>query len=103
MYNSPVIFRMELDRMKQTLQVAITQHQASLDQELKNAIDEYCTPENLHKIILQTTRETLDYVIKEEVKKFYTYGEGRKVVADVIRQKLLTDDTFTPLDNNNID
>ena len=92
------IIRLEVERMKHTLMTALLEHQAQLDADVKAAIDEYCTPENIGKVIRNAAHNALDYAIKEEVEKFLRYGDGRKAVAAAVRESILKNETYTALD-----
>lgn len=93
------IIRLEVESMRYTIVTALTQYQAQLDSDIKKAVDLYCTPENIQKVIQDVTFSTLNYVIKEEVEKFFRYGEGRTVIAESVKETLLNRKTYTPLDN----
>lgn len=77
------IIRIEIESMLNTYSV-------QMDEQVKLAIDKYCTPENLQAIISWEVKTTLDECIKAEVKNFFSYGsEGKKIVAEAVRKKLL--------------
>ncbi len=97
--NIPII-RLELQGMKHTLAMALTEYVTQMDADIQQAIERYCTAENLTQIIAETVQRTLDVVVQEEVKRFFEYGEGRKVVAAAVKEKLLARQTFTPLDED---
>jgi hypothetical protein len=92
------IIRMEIEHMRQSIVMALTEYAARMDADIKAAVEEYCTPENLRNVISVAARNTLDAVIKEEVSNFFRYGEGRKHIAEVIREKLINRETYTTLD-----
>jgi hypothetical protein len=52
----------------------------------------------LARIIDSETSRILDQVIREEVKKWFTQGEGRQVIKISVEQKLKEGSTWTPLD-----
>jgi hypothetical protein len=93
------IIRFELEGMKRTMVTALAQHQKLMDQDIQDAVNSYCTPENIKRVIHEAAFRALDHAIKEEVDKFFRYGEGRKQIAEVIKEKLLKKETYGPLDD----
>lgn len=82
------IIRLEVNRMKHTMLVALSEYAAQVDEMLRSSIEAYCTPDNLQRVIDKETQRTLDAVIREEVKNWFTYGEGREVIKKALEQKL---------------
>jgi outer membrane protein assembly factor BamD (BamD/ComL family) len=80
--NSIPIIRFELEGMKRTIVTALMQHQAQMDQDIQAAY---------RRVVHQAAREEID--------KFFRYGEGRKEIAEVIKQKILDKKTYGPLDD----
>lgn len=93
------IIRLEVNRMRHALQVALTEHSATMDADMQHAIEQFCTSENIHQIIHETASRVLADIIQEEVKNFFRFGDGRGAVADAIKKKLLNRETYTPLDD----
>ena len=93
------IIRFELEGIKRSMLIALTQHQALMDADLKAAVEAYCTPENISKVIHEAAYSALNYAIKEEVNAFFRHGEGRKVVAAAVKEAILKNETYTPLDD----
>jgi hypothetical protein len=92
------IVRLEVERMKQTIVTALTHQALQLDRDIQTAVESYCTERNIAALIQGEVNRVLDSVIAEEVKRFFQYGEGRKVVAEAVKKRLLDGTTFTPLD-----
>jgi len=93
------IIRLEVEGMKRTICAALSEHAAQMDADIKAAVEDYCTPANLKRIVGETARRVLDTTIREEVEKFFRYsGEGRKAVADAVRESILSKQTYTPID-----
>jgi hypothetical protein len=92
------IIKLEVDHMKHTMAIALSQYTAQLDQNLQEAVEKFCTPENLKRIIEEEAHKQLDIVIREQVKQWFVYGEGRAVIRQAVEQKLKDGTTFTPLD-----
>lgn len=92
------IIRLEVESMKRTIRVALTDYMVRMDQDVKQAIEDICTPEYVQGVLRDAVRNALAVGIREEVTNFFNYGEGRKIVAAAVRQKLLSEFTDTPLD-----
>lgn len=96
-YQVPVI-RLEIQRLKQTLMVALSDHATQMDADLQAALDRYLTPENVARIIDEEAHRQLDALIKEEVANWFRYGGGRQAIKEAIEAKLDNRRTYTPLD-----
>lgn len=93
------IIRLEVNRMRHVLQVALMEHSATMDADMQHAIEQFCTPENIHEIIHEAASRVLREIIHEEVQNFFRFGDGRGAVADAIKKKLMNRETYTPLDD----
>jgi hypothetical protein len=87
MENIPVI-RLEVQGMKHTMMVALQQYQVNLDADIQQAIADYLTEENVSRVVRESVRSAIELVLREEVLKFYQYGEGRKMVQQIIQSSL---------------
>jgi hypothetical protein len=92
------IIKLEIESMRHTMAYALTKYATDLDSTLQAALEAYCTPENLEYVIQTETSKVLNQVIKEEVKNWFTRGEGRKVIKEAVEKKLRDNETYTPLD-----
>ena len=86
----PVI-HMELEGMKRTLYNALTQQALQLDTDINKAVESFCTQGNLAYVINNKVNAVLEVIIKEEVEKFYSKGEGRTIIAEAVKTHLLKD------------
>lgn len=88
MNNIPII-KLEVERMQHSIQVALLDYHAQLSSEVQEAIERYCTKDNLQAIIDKEVRESIDMCVKAEVRDFFGYGrEGRSVVREAIKAHL---------------
>lgn len=71
-----------------TLKMMIAERQLQLDELLNKAVDSFCTPENLSRVLEETVNREMKIAIESEVHKFYTYGPGRKVIAQAVLERL---------------
>jgi hypothetical protein len=98
MNNIPII-RLEVEGMRHTISTALLEHQAQMDTDVRNAVETYCQPDNISRIIHDAARDALNTAIREEVKAFFLMGNGRKAVAEAVKESLLNRETYTPLDD----
>jgi hypothetical protein len=98
--NTPIpIIRLEFESMRHSLMLALSEYTVQLDSDLHHAVDAFCTPSNLKHIIESEADRVLEQVIREQVKKWFTSGEGREVIKSAVEQKLRAGETWTPLDD----
>lgn len=93
------IIRLEVEHMRHTMTVALSEYTAQLDSDLQEAIERFCTPDNLRRIIEDEASRTLDDVIREQVNNWFMHGEGQKVIKQAVEQKLRDGTTYTPIDD----
>ena len=84
----PPIIRIEIEAMKQTLNMMLSEHRALMTQEMQEAVDTFCTPERIHKLIEETAHRELEAIVKDEIANFFRYGAGRRNIRDSIQKKL---------------
>lgn len=86
-YLQTPILRFELQGFKQSITHAFMHHADEVNVMINNAVTAYCTPETLELEIRSQAKACINEAIKEEIRAFYVYGEGRQVVrAAVLRQ-----------------
>jgi hypothetical protein len=82
--NLPII-KLEVEGMKYDIQAALSQHQTKMDDYIQLALDEYCNESNLYAVVRDATRKALDQAIKNEVNRFFEYGEGYQAIHDAVK------------------
>lgn len=80
--------RLEVDRLKASIIAAFTEEAVRLDADIRAAVEAYCTPENISRVLDSAVRDTLDRAIKDEVESFYRYGAGKSIVRDAVVKRL---------------
>lgn len=93
------IISLEVDRMKYTMCAALAQHAAQMDSGIQAAVEAYCTPDNIAAVVHKAATQALDSAIKEEVAAFFNNGDGRKAVAQAVKESILSNKTYTILDD----
>lgn len=84
----PVI-RLEVEGMHHAISIALHEHQVKMDSDMQEALTKYCSPDNIKRVIDNTTQDALNRAITDEVDKFYRYGKGRTVIAEAVEKTLL--------------
>ena len=83
------IIRLEVERMKQTILVALPQHAAAMDASVQEAIQAYCTPENIGAVVREAVKREMDAAVKEEVRQFFQgSAAGRQAVREAVTAHL---------------
>jgi hypothetical protein len=95
--NIPII-KIEFESMRQSLRIAMTEQMVTMDSNIKEAIDKYCTVENLQYIINSEVMRSVNEAVKEEVQSLFKYsGAGRKAIREQIKK--YADDVWVELDD----
>lgn len=88
MNNIPII-RLEVEGMKHTMLMHLMEYQVQVDAYVKQAIESYCSEENLAHVINKHVKEEMDAAVKAEVRDFFGYGKaGRRAVKEAIEEYL---------------
>ena len=86
----PVI-KLEVERMKHTLLMMINDETLRLDEQLKAAVEAYCSEGNLTRVINEYVNVQMKRAIEDAVQQFYQWGPGKKLVAEVVYTKLIAE------------
>jgi hypothetical protein len=82
------IIRFEVEGMKHSISVALTEYAVKMDADIQAAIEAACTPEHLLRVIKDKAQSVIDRTIAEEVERFFRYGAGRAVIANAVQDIL---------------
>ena len=85
--NIPII-QLRVDGMKHEVYTALTNYQAEMDKYVQEAIDKVCSPQNIRSVIEKTVYDEMNTAIQEAAKTFYKYGEGNKIVSQLVIDRL---------------
>jgi hypothetical protein len=85
--NVPVI-RLELHGIKQTLLVALADHNAQIDADVRAAIDRFCEPTTLRETVMSAATSAIKRAVQEEVESFFKYGNGRAAIKAAVQQAM---------------
>jgi Tfp pilus assembly ATPase PilU len=92
-FNTIPIIRLELQRASHAFMAAISPEFIKLEKDVRAAIEEACTPENIRRVLREAVQTTLREAINREVENYYKYsGDGqkqlKKAVADLLSRQV---------------
>lgn len=92
------IITLEVEHMKHQIKTALCEYETMLSKEIQDAVDAYCTPENVRRVVADAVKRTVDDSLKEELHHYFRYGAGHHALLSVIRESLdkhITDEFVT--------
>lgn len=84
------IIRLEVEGMKHSVQVALSEYALQRDADIQKAIEHACSPANLARIIEDAARKAITECVADEMRRHFQYGPGRDAVREVIATTLST-------------
>ena len=86
--NVPII-RLEVQGLKRTMLLALTEHAALMDKSIQQAVEEFCADGHIDAIVRREAQLQLDAALKEEVRSFFLFnGPGRAAVRQAVTEAL---------------
>jgi len=86
--NVPII-RLEVEGLRRTMFLALTNYAALTDKSIQQAVEEFCTDGHIDAIVRREAKLQLDAALKEEVRKFFlSNGPGRAAVRQAVTEAL---------------
>lgn len=82
---SPVIIRMELERMKHSIKTALLDHNEELSNMITNAVEDELTCERVQSEVKRIVAEEFDSAVKEAIHDFFRWGHGKKAITDAVK------------------
>lgn len=82
------VLRIELERAKLSFVAMLSDAMVARDQEVKDAIERAMTPEALAAVVQREVNRAVEEAVRDEVEKFYRYGNGRSIVRDAVADRL---------------
>jgi hypothetical protein len=87
-FNMPII-RLEVEGLKRTMLLALTEHAALIDKSLQQAVQDYCTDGHIDSIVRREAELQLDAALREEVRRFFLFNNpGRAAVRQAVTEAL---------------
>lgn len=85
--NLPII-KLEVTGMHHAVQVALSEHQVAMDQYVNDALERYCSPDNIRAVVDKAATQAIDAAVKECINHFFRYGTGRRHIKDAVEKHL---------------
>lgn len=82
------IIKLSVDRMQHEVYTALTNYEAQLDSYIKEAIEQVCSENNIRSLVKEAVITEMQDCIKRSAEAFYKYGEGNKLIAELVIAKL---------------
>jgi len=83
--NIPII-RLEIEGMRYQIATALAQHSFELGEGIQRAVAEFCTEENIDKVVNTLVNEQIKKTVQDEVTAFFSYGKGRTAVKSAVEE-----------------
>jgi tRNA(Leu) C34 or U34 (ribose-2'-O)-methylase TrmL len=94
--NTPLpLIKIEVESMRQAMVHAFSQQMLQMDEMFKHAINEACRPERVKFIIEEAAMKYTKEAMDVEVKNYLLYGEGRRAIAQRVKERLDEDYDLT--------
>ena len=88
--DNPII-RVSIQGFEATIQQALADLANTHHEMLHASIAAQCTPERLQAVIDAEVKRCTDEAVIKAVQDFYRWGDGRKIVAKAVQEKLLSE------------
>lgn len=85
--NIPII-SLKVEGMRHEVHTALTNYEAQMDQYVRETIDEVCSESNIRQLIKASVASEMNDAIKRAAESFYRYGDGNKIIAELVVEKL---------------
>lgn len=87
--SSPPIIRFEIQQLKHTVHLMLSEHAAQIDEDLRRAVDDALKPENISSFIQEEVTRTVRSVLSDEIRSFFQYGTaGRSAIREAVHEHL---------------
>lgn len=74
--------------MKMAIMHAFSEHTLAMDRDVRNAIEKFCSQENIAEVIEREVNNALGEIIADATRKFFQSVEIRKTISDAFIQHL---------------
>jgi hypothetical protein len=88
MMNNIPIIRLEIEHMKHAMLHAFADYQIHIDETLRNAVEAFCQPDNIERIVTKQVSDSLEQAIRDEVDNFFRWGKGRAAIKAAVLARL---------------
>lgn len=82
------IIKIELEGMRHCVAHAFNQQMIETDAMFQEALELACDPKALQIQINSKVSYELKHLIEEEIKSFFHFGEGQKIIREKVKERL---------------
>jgi predicted methyltransferase MtxX (methanogen marker protein 4) len=83
------IIRLEVEGIKHTVEVALSEYSASMDADIQLAIADALTPEHVLSVVSSEVQKHMDAAIRTAVESFFRYnGSGAEFIKNAVHARL---------------
>lgn len=80
------ILKLELAGFRQTMMHALADYQGEISRCVSDQVSNIVTTEYFEGFIKSQVRETVQRSVKDAIESYFMYGEGRKMIDEVVNQ-----------------
>lgn len=84
------IIELNVHHMANSLKLACISHLESRSKYVQEMIDKVCSPENIRAVVEKEAKSVFEELIRDALKNYYRYGEGKKFVVKKVEEYLKT-------------
>lgn len=82
------IIRFEVENMRHTVTLALSEYVAKMDADIQAAIARAMTPERISAAIQDAAAKEIEHAIQGEISNFFRFGRGRDMVKKAVTETL---------------
>lgn len=82
------MIKIEVETMRESMVHAFSAQMLDLDKNFRIAMDDACQPQKVQAILTEAANSYIRQALEEETKSYFLHGDGRKVIAAKVKEKL---------------
>ena len=83
-----ITLRLEVEHMKLSIQRALSLYATDLTDAIQEAVEKKCNSDELAQVMYREVDRVIEEAVKNEIERFYRYGDGREAIKEAVRVKL---------------
>lgn len=86
--NMMPIVRLEVERLERSILAAFNEQELAMDADIRAAIEAYCQPENIKRVIADGVKRVLDREVSSQIEQYFRTGNGREAIRRAVNEHL---------------
>jgi len=82
------IIRFEVEHLKHSIMSAFSEYSIAFDKNVVAAVESFCKPSNIQRILDSQVAKILQSTIETEVADYFKYGKGRDTIREAVLKTL---------------